>query len=489
MFFTLFLICVHTTLAVANSDNEYNCVLCMNTIDLMKEKAAKFLDACNQFKFCSFNKDKFLSLTSTQINGADSRVTCQLMEACPMDKIYSSSPAPYDIRVSKGFGSRGYDKIRISLISNTTVSAPGIFTYSAPFKYRWTNNVLNTGVVSITPGISTDFLINGKNISISIPEDNAGVRGVIIADPCFQTQWVSCSYKDTFQTFDRMTSILNAIHDGHTDTHFWSILGDNFYDQSGEPTSTWFNALSLSTKTRIMGSFPGNHDIWVAGTPDSWTKKDQQANGFMQWYGQDVQAGTAGDVPYDFSVNPDVNPSAENIPPAKNFFSYYKIGNIAIFGYSGAHSYEETLPLFDEACSWAQSANPGVILLLGHWNSNGMGCETDMTVPNVYKELTSVPSCSSIAGKFKYVMGHTHSNVVVQKDIGFMVAGQGMSGSGDFGFPVFDSTDSRFRIYYFSFATSGIFNADSYNSILDCIASKGVSACYSLATLWVDTAI
>jgi hypothetical protein len=215
----------------------------------------------------------------------------------------------------------------------------------------------------------------------------------------------------------------------------------------------------------------------------------------MQWYGQDVQAGLASHIPYDFSVDPDVKPSAENLPPAKNFFSYNKIGNVAFFGYSGAHSYEETLPLFEEACNWAQAEMPAVILLVSHWNYEGMGCETDMILPNVYKELSSLPSCAPVASKFRYVMGHTHANVVVEKDIGFMVAGQGMYskvedyGTGDFGFPIFDSTDSRFRVYYFSFAKSGVFDSDSYDAILDCIVRNGVSGCYSLATLWVDTAI
>lgn len=478
----------------AAPSTEYNCVLCMNTIDLMREKSISYFDACKKYMFCSFNQVKLMSLTSTDIHNAESRSICQCVEACPIDQIYSSSPAPFDMRISKGYGSRGYDKIRISQISNTTVRAPGIFTYSSPFKFRWTSNVLNTGVVTTTPGSPTEFIIDGKTISVTIPEENSGVRGVIIADPCFQSQWVKCEYKDTFQTFQRFTTILNAIHDGHTDTHYWSILGDNFYDQSGDPTSSWFNALSLSTKTRLLVSFPGNHDFWITGDPVTWTNKDQQSNGFMQWYAQDVQAGLASDVPYDFSVNPDVNPSAENIPPAKNFFSYYKIGNVAFFGFSSAHSYEETLPFFDEACNWAQLEKPAVILLVGHWNKEGLGCETNMTTPNIYKELSALPSCASLANKFKYVMGHTHANVVVEKDVGFMVAGQGMKsysgdyGNGDFGFPIFDSTDSRFRIYYFSLAKSGVFDMESYNAILDCIVRSGVSACYSLATLWVDTA-
>lgn len=38
-----------------------------------------------------------------------------------------------------------------------------------------------------------------------------------------------------------------------------NILGDNFYDQKGDNTGDWFNALSKSTKTKVLGSIPGNH--------------------------------------------------------------------------------------------------------------------------------------------------------------------------------------------------------------------------------------
>lgn len=37
-------------------------------------------------------------------------------------------------------------------------------------------------------------------------------------------------YKDSFNTFTRMTSLLNAAG-AHDDFSFFDILGDNFYDQ------------------------------------------------------------------------------------------------------------------------------------------------------------------------------------------------------------------------------------------------------------------
>ena len=184
-----------------------------------------------------------------------------------------------------------------------------------------------------------------------------------------------------------------------------------------------------------------------------------------------------------------MNPSSSNNPSLDNFFSYYKIGNIAIFGYSGAYSYVDHLSRFEEACEWAVGANPEVILLLGHWNAAGDGCEADMAVPTVYDELRALPACINVASKFKYVVGHTHYNKVNEVDVGFMVAGQGMSGQGSYGVPVFDTTGGRFKIYYFSFAVNGIFDDEAYNNILGCIEAKGVSLCYDLASVWVDTSL
>ena len=96
------LLYVSTTLVGAAPRSEYDCILCMNTIDLMKEQSMSYLDACKRFMFCSFDHEKLLSLTSTDVYVADSRSICQRAEACPIDQMYSSSPAPFDMRVSKG---------------------------------------------------------------------------------------------------------------------------------------------------------------------------------------------------------------------------------------------------------------------------------------------------------------------------------------------------------------------------------------------------
>ena len=75
-----------------------------------------------------------------------------------------------------------------------------------------------------------------------------------------------------------------------------------------------------------MASVPGNHDFWVNGSPQLWTRQDQLGNGFMQWYGQDSAAAVAADAagkdsPFDFSVDPDsATADASTIPPLSNFF-------------------------------------------------------------------------------------------------------------------------------------------------------------------------
>ena len=136
----------------------------------------------------------------------DSRSTCQDAGFCSavdeswrsVAKTVSSSNG-LDIRVSKAIGSRGYNKVRLSVIANHTIDS-SYFTYSNPFKYRWTSNeqtgpnVINTGIVTVTPGQVNNLVVEGQTISIFIPKENEGTRGVIIADPCFTSQYIFCQY-------------------------------------------------------------------------------------------------------------------------------------------------------------------------------------------------------------------------------------------------------------------------------------------------------
>ena len=52
-------------------------------------------------------------------------------------------------------------------------------------------------------------------------------------------------------------------------------------------------------------------------------------------------------------------------------------------------------------------------------------------------------------------MGHTHCNVPHphgKTDTGFMVAGQGMEGCGNYGMPIVDTTGGRVRVWHFESA-------------------------------------
>jgi hypothetical protein len=241
-----------------------------------------------------------------------------------------------------------------------------------------------------------------------------------------------------------------------------------------------------------MATVPGNHDFWVNSSPPLSVPWDQFGNGFMQFYAQDTMSASANPaLPYDFTVDPDAkNPDlghGRQIAAASNYFFYNKVGNVAFIGYSGAHTFSSMQSYFEEACTWAASNNPSVVLLLGHWNNAGDGCEVEATTPATYREIAALPQCAPIASKLKYFMGHKHCNYVTETDVGFMVGGQGMSDhdcAGDFGIPIVDTTNGRFQVYYFPIAHASDY--DNYQTILDCVQANGVAGCYHLATKWAD---
>lgn len=86
---------------------------------------------------------------------------------------------------------------------------------------------------------------------------------------------------------------------------------------------------------------------------------------------------------------------------------------------------EETTPYFEEACEFMTNNDPSAVLLLGHWNTKGLGCTNDMNVPDTYREIIeTIPKCNThhMKEKLRYIMGHMHCNVVVEDDVGFMVS-------------------------------------------------------------------
>ena len=243
--------------------------------------------------------------------------------------------------------------------------------------------------------------------------------------------------------------------------------------------------------------FKSNHDYWVNSQPDWYVQGDQLGNGFMQYYGIDTLAAT-DKSPFDFSVDPDdknpddPNRGAYNIPPANNFFYYNQLGNTGFIGFSGAHAYGDMKPYFVEACKWAAAPenNIDVVLLGGHWHSEGTGCEESSTTPEVYEELKALPECAPIANKLKYFEGHKHCNEVRETDVGFMVGGMGMTDAGcggALGLPIVDTTGGSFKVYYFPIQNLKIGQTQNqYDEVLECLRAKGVSQCYHLATKWSE---
>jgi len=200
-------------------------------------------------------------------------------------------------------------------------------------------------LVDVNPGVVNTFKIGEVNISIKIPRENQGTKGIMIADPCFSSEFVHCEYKDTFDTFNRLTSLLNAAAK-HDDLDFWGILGDNFYDKYGDHTKSFFDQLSLEAKSKVFLSVIGNHDYWINGDPLAFSLNDQHGNGFMQFYAQDTFATLQSESEvFDFRVDPDSKWIWQSSSAhSSNFAFYNKIGNMGFLGYSGAYSYEENLP-------------------------------------------------------------------------------------------------------------------------------------------------
>ena len=157
---------------------------------------------------------------------------------------------PFQLRVSKGLGSKPYGTLRVSSIGSSDDAPEPGFDYSAPFQHRWKQFRLSSSLVEVpTPGTPYRHSFGpGRNVSLWLPAQGAGVAGVLIADPCVRfasiTSLVACKYAQAFKTYERTMPLLNAFV-GHDDTDFWGILGDNFSDQGGRMTEHLYSRLEL----------------------------------------------------------------------------------------------------------------------------------------------------------------------------------------------------------------------------------------------------
>jgi hypothetical protein len=225
---TLLLLTLTLSLSLSiNNDNEdyeqYKCIYCLDSLEYYSSNITTtsnvdvlLYDVCiSKYNYndvalvaCSIFNNITISYDMIKY---EPRQSCQSLKLCPDDKVWSkynsySNDDAIDIRIAKGMGSRGYNKVRISVISNTTIDSD-IFTYKSQFKYRWTQNYLSSGIIDVNDGIN-DITIAGQSIQIKLPSKGSGVRGIIIADPCITSQWIKCDYEDNFKMFDHLTGIL-----------------------------------------------------------------------------------------------------------------------------------------------------------------------------------------------------------------------------------------------------------------------------------------
>eukprot|EP01059_Diplonema_ambulator_P016965 TRINITY_DN28957_c0_g1_i1.p4 TRINITY_DN28957_c0_g1~~TRINITY_DN28957_c0_g1_i1.p4 ORF type:complete len:168 (+),score=50.48 TRINITY_DN28957_c0_g1_i1:1161-1664(+) len=117
-----------------------------------------------------------------------------------------------DLRVTKGFGSKGYPGVRLSVITQNGNEPAGFnasgFDYSAGFKYKWTGNSIHTSIVAHpTPGTPATFNIGGTPVTIPLPAPGASTAGLLIGDPCYISATfkpsIQCNFGNYFGTGDR----------------------------------------------------------------------------------------------------------------------------------------------------------------------------------------------------------------------------------------------------------------------------------------------
>jgi len=231
-----------------------------------------------------------------------------------------------------------------------------------------------------------------------------------------------------------------------------------------------------------------------------------------QWYAQDVLAGLGAEGTFlDFGGGgPDVMQDWGGINNhANNSFFFHTLGNLGFIGYNGGAEPAQQLSYFSEACAYMGQAEPAAVFLLGHWYDASSGCPVGADVPEVHTLLLTLPGCSTLGTKLKYMDGHTHCNHaggantplppptspvssfegtrrVGDEEVGFMIGGHGMAGCSQYGFTLIDSTNGSLSVRYFEERSPA---ADNFAEILGCVQTHGASGCVHLARTWLHSPI
>eukprot|EP00929_Paragymnodinium_shiwhaense_P014188 TRINITY_DN122078_c0_g1_i1.p1 TRINITY_DN122078_c0_g1~~TRINITY_DN122078_c0_g1_i1.p1 ORF type:complete len:573 (+),score=115.68 TRINITY_DN122078_c0_g1_i1:61-1779(+) len=451
-------------------------------------------------KICTYTQAAITQVDLKRI--AEKRAPYQAPPPVAQQVSSTRQPRGMSLRVSKALGSRGYDRIRISIIRfpcprqvsycdgppEMKAAPNGNWSYMQPFQQRWRDMHLSTAVVPFTPGVPNTFVVDGQTLHINIPKKGAGAVGMFIGDACINPDPNWCIYGKTFAVEKTLQTVLNALAD-HEELDYWMLLGDNFYDKGhGYLTSQFYSGLSKAVASKINGAIMGNHDYWANGHPASTLADDSFGNGHMQWYAQDTLSAKDNDAkPFDFTASAD---KAQVVNPSNTFW-YNMVGNVAMIGFSNNFNWTTLEPYFQEACQWAAFAEPSLVVLLGHWNEPDCGCDTGMHTKEVYRRMLAMQGCQNL--NIKYFEGHKHCNYVSETDTGFLVGAFGFEDTdtkcaGAFGLPILDTRNGRARLYYFELGVRGE-RVDTFDVIINCIKEKGLSGCTQFAKLWLDEAI
>jgi len=309
-----------------------------------------------------------------------------------------------------------------------------------------------------------------------------GTVGFLIADPCIvYSAW--CPYVYTFDIQQTLYAVMDSLAQ-HDELDYWINAGDLFYDQVGDITWDFFSGLPPAVASTVHGISVGNHDFWQDGSPNTASlERDNFGQGLMQWYAQDTMSSK-----FDESLLFDQSRTPPQTPDVSNFFWYYMMGNVAFISFSGEHGWADSEDYFEEACAWADSNNPSLLVLLGHWDADNLGCSSGMATPEIYSKLIQMPGCQRFGSRIKYFEGHNHCNRIVSPNTGFMVGSFGMSGCGDFGLPIMDTRNAQAVLYYFKLGEGGA-RVSNWDAIMNCIKSNGLSGCTQYAEKWMEQSL
>ena len=519
----------------------------LSTPSLLKQAKTACAES-GPFDSCAFMLPAYmnwLSSKSTLASALSANVfsACQEMSMCPIREAWqdvvkkrisvTSDDDALDIRVALPHGDRGDLFVRISVIENNSSSGSEavdggstFWDYDEKFKYFWEQKKLQTAVKPFqfpqttfqiprpskkyTKTNASKTTTDVVNVTVTIPEPGSGISALMIGDPCFTGTYVGCEFGEKWKIFERLTTILNTgLGTANGGVDLWFLLGDNFYDPHGILAPEFFAQLTLPAKSKPLVTVVGNHDIWQHGTPHAKSGYDTFGNGFMQYYLMDVEAGLESlSMPLNFSVKPTTSDPFfskdstrpedsewPNLPLVENFFTYNRVGNLVIVSFSGAHTKKSSEHLFRKACAFVNKTAPAFVIVAGHWSAVNFGCRAEMSTKEVHSYMITLPGCSDIAHRIKWIEGHSHCNLVVDPGVGFRLGGFGMGGCENFGIPYLTSHKDVLEIGYFPIigGNGTVPSGDEkhgeddtkFNVVNSCIAEHGLEHCAKLhAVVW-----